>query len=1239
MSPLPAPYVADANKQVNTVPMPYFSSIDDLSSQENPEMERFSAVLAQLKHENMASFVSSIRFSNENLDNEDSPPLTIAPSHGCRVLPKPLYGSYNLAYRIVFEDGAQWILKVPANGHHACFDRSAAEALALEAMTMKMIKQTTTIPIPTVHHFDASANNDIGCPYILMDFLRGKPVWQGWFDNEASISTREQFRARSLQTIAAAMVQLSQFKLDRSGSLSFDSDGRPTDVAAARVPDWLAEQDIMHGLANIAEGYPFCEKGPMTDPASSFLFMLNRRGIREKDGPYVRGINEIIPLFTTWLLETVERVNDSRGQFVLAHPDFAFQNFLVEDDGTLCGIIDWDGVAAVPLSVGCLKYPDWLMKDWHPKYDYRPENIGQDANSPQELATYRNMYAQFVEAQSSITCGSRKTGKLNADITRMSLVAGTLDLGAHDLKLTDVTLDIIFERLEALTAGDDDDDVSNADSLPGVAMKKDDVEEEGSNGDTAPTETEDTTPGDKEENNAERLCSKCVAEPTANQPPANDDVKKPYGKKYPTVHASCFEDLGQEHNVTSFSSGTHTEELIQKKKDSASRKARVARWALGLGEKGSRTLVKALHKSEAKELKSPRKVRMLRWALGLGEKGCRGASRAFHKHEEAFIQRSKDQPQALPVQNNSCLVPKKVKMAKGLCKRTEILLRKVTTRMHRDALPKNEASKNKQTETKKVLAFLKWLIAMLKKIVHKPTEDDMGCEQTSPAAENRFSAKFVLVSEEHCQRCNPGEENRGCEESDDTMRSTEVVSEDVWASIAAEIDKGGIPIDLIKKRRDAIAQYIIQDLGEEIQRERETVSKLKVKKAAKKAKRAQKQAAIPKTNDASSLEPTIAPEDPNSDIVNPYCKRPRNGECGPSEPESLLSKLEAAKRRFDVEIASEGKESESANPRLGVSGAVVAQFQDAELQKSAQDVVTLEDKFASNRLGHAKAKTLEEDITTVEGIRSPNPNLRAMPSSLQGPEAVNTDFLQNILHVPEGKSGESESNNHSQNLSFKSLSDASSTTITAQPRTTVKGGRWFETLGGNLMRIKDEDTFNDNLYDQQRISNHRSCVSEEDRRSSKNLVTDYGDKAAANKSHFGPIFPEHKRSESVNVFQVPNIDDEDEECDAAGRTKVDNDREDDELEDGEIDEGVMRSVDGNIIHEDKELRSEEVSEEEGLTSELDEGEIGDSGNFTTYEVCVALGNGNLDEQRMARLKEGFMALLDDAVGKYRRWSG
>lgn len=132
MSSLSAPDVADANQfhnARNSCP----SSVNGISSQEGIEMRQFAAVLAQLKHENMALLASSIRQGKENLDNESSSSSSIAPGHGCRVLPKPLYGSYNLAYRVLFDDGAKWILKVPVSGHHACFDRLSAEALTSDS--------------------------------------------------------------------------------------------------------------------------------------------------------------------------------------------------------------------------------------------------------------------------------------------------------------------------------------------------------------------------------------------------------------------------------------------------------------------------------------------------------------------------------------------------------------------------------------------------------------------------------------------------------------------------------------------------------------------------------------------------------------------------------------------------------------------------------------------------------------------------------------------------------------------------------------------------------------------------------------------------------------------------------------------------------------------------------------------------------------------------------------------------
>ena len=50
--------------------------------------------------------------------------------------------------------------------------------------------------------------------------------------------------------------------------------------------------------------------------------------------------------------------------FVLLHPDFDIQNFIVSEEGDLQGIIDWDGFTVAPRSLGNERYPGWLSRDW-----------------------------------------------------------------------------------------------------------------------------------------------------------------------------------------------------------------------------------------------------------------------------------------------------------------------------------------------------------------------------------------------------------------------------------------------------------------------------------------------------------------------------------------------------------------------------------------------------------------------------------------------------------------------------------------------------------------------------------------------------------------------------------------------------------------------------------------------------------------------------------------------------------
>ena len=312
------------------------------SNQEKEFIAQFGAVLAQLKVDKIASLALSVRQNmraRDSIEQTDPSRLTEAPVIGCKVNPKSLCGSYNLAYRVLFDDGVEWILKVPANSSHDRFDQLAADSMTSEVFTMKMIKRSTSIPVPTVYNFDVSSKNEIGCPYILMEFLKGRPLHEGWFDRDVSNAKREQFRARPLQTTAAAMVQLNVFSLHRGGALRFDSAGQPVDVTGAKMMDAKAYEDCGDEKSH-PEHDTWCEKVSTSDPSSYFLFMLNRRGYKKGDSAYSRGVHESTRLFTKWALELSVNLHHSEGQFVLAHPDFDLQNILVHDDGTLSGILD-----------------------------------------------------------------------------------------------------------------------------------------------------------------------------------------------------------------------------------------------------------------------------------------------------------------------------------------------------------------------------------------------------------------------------------------------------------------------------------------------------------------------------------------------------------------------------------------------------------------------------------------------------------------------------------------------------------------------------------------------------------------------------------------------------------------------------------------------------------------------------------------------------------------------------------
>ena len=479
------------------------------------QMDRFRGVLQSMNLEALPTYASRVRQFGHCLTNmSSSKTFRDSSSATCKIIELPLCGSYHIVFTIEFDDGVKWMLKVSANGHR--FDSVASAALVSEARTMQLIKAETTIPVPAVYAFESTSHNDLNVPFILMERLDGQPLYQRWFDDEIPKASLEHFRVKALQSLAEAMAQLNKFTLNGGGALEFDDSGRPIGLRGAKIVDAVAiwnqgavsedqsganpdniiehkptdepkerpDNDEIMGIdkEESIEGEPkksrkskqdenheemddgeiICEKGPFDCPKSAFLFSSDRPNAYAKSDVYVKGCYKALRMF----IDLAFAHSDARGRrFVLTHPDFDIQNVLVAEDGTLSGLIDWDGVASVPREIGCAQYPLWLMRDWVPFYyeydiqERRPEeNSGYEESSPAELASYRALYAHFMEKEIERQTGGpdRATAfgtlpKEEAQLTRRSLVMRDLDLAASTpFLLTNILSHVLYE-IESVT--------------------------------------------------------------------------------------------------------------------------------------------------------------------------------------------------------------------------------------------------------------------------------------------------------------------------------------------------------------------------------------------------------------------------------------------------------------------------------------------------------------------------------------------------------------------------------------------------------------------------------------------------------------------------------------------------------------------------------------------------------------------------------------------------------------------
>ena len=352
---------------------------------------------------------------------------------------KPFAGSYNLVYVITFADGSKWAARVPKHGTVENFGESQAATMQYELELLRVIKEKTTVPVPQIFYYDTTVDNAFGAPFSLCSWLSGTPACYLWHCEEGPTPLKQR-RLRILDSVAEAMAQLSfltnpliGLPITRLGQEGFQI----IDTQPLRARDDDKElQFLLHHAKEMKDDDPnpvfFCESGPFASTAEYLKALVERQGFTGTKASRL-GERRMLDIIIE-AIDMAEKQKNSTPEFVITHTDLDTQNILIDEDGTLTGILDWDGIRTGPWQLGCAAYPAFLSRDFNPReYEWwsSDEHLKMREDSPANLRELRKTYRSFFEKHagnySKYTTNSHLYRNIEKACTQRHLTSGIIN--------------------------------------------------------------------------------------------------------------------------------------------------------------------------------------------------------------------------------------------------------------------------------------------------------------------------------------------------------------------------------------------------------------------------------------------------------------------------------------------------------------------------------------------------------------------------------------------------------------------------------------------------------------------------------------------------------------------------------------------------------------------------------------------------------------------------------------------
>ncbi|KAK0201494.1 phosphotransferase enzyme family-domain-containing protein [Desarmillaria ectypa] len=228
-----------------------------------------------------------------------------------------------------------------------------------EIATMVFVRLKTTIPVPVVYGYCPTRHNAIGQAFSIISFTEGSDMNGSPWEDLAF-----ELKLNAIRDYARIVLQLSQLKFDRIGSIYFKHDVAPPNCFRLGPVAWCKHESAARKRNCSYDRGPWKVSGPWLRAGltEEIEFMERLPELAKTSYGYRNDINmkwrlaqDVLPRFRDRIRDVIEDELDgcAAGPFVLAHMDFNPWNIIIAPDGPNAGhilaIIDWEMAMTVPL--------------------------------------------------------------------------------------------------------------------------------------------------------------------------------------------------------------------------------------------------------------------------------------------------------------------------------------------------------------------------------------------------------------------------------------------------------------------------------------------------------------------------------------------------------------------------------------------------------------------------------------------------------------------------------------------------------------------------------------------------------------------------------------------------------------------------------------------------------------------------------------------------------------------------